>query len=93
MRPQKHAWQSPLPRGYQARPVAGHRSVFATAAMLHLAAASPGLRDANESSYHQLLADILIEPHVIADGMMTVPQSPGLGVEVDRAKVERFALA
>jgi L-alanine-DL-glutamate epimerase-like enolase superfamily enzyme len=65
---------------------------LATAAMLHLAAASPGLRGANESAYHQLHADILVEPLAIADGMMTVPQSPGLGVEVDRTKVEQFAV-
>ena len=64
----------------------------ATAAMLHLAAASPGLRGANESAYHQLLADVLTEPLTITDGMMTVPQSPGLGVEVDRSKVDRLAV-
>jgi glucarate dehydratase len=64
-----------------------------TAAMLHLAAATPGLTAAHESSYHCLSGDVLIEPLTISEGMMTVPQCAGLGVEVDRAKIERYALA
>jgi L-alanine-DL-glutamate epimerase-like enolase superfamily enzyme len=65
---------------------------IATAAMLHLAAATPPLSDANESAYHQLQDDVLAEPLEIADGMMTVPQGPGLGIEVDRAKIERYSV-
>ncbi len=30
------------------------------------------------------------EPLELVDGMITVPQGPGLGVEVDRAKLERY---
>ena len=63
---------------------------IATAAMLHLAAAPPGLSAANESAYHQLANDVLAEPLEVAGGMMTVPEGPGLGVEVDRGKVDRF---
>jgi glucarate dehydratase len=66
---------------------------LATAAMLHLAAATPGLTAAHESSYHRLAGDVLAEPLMISDGMMTVPQCAGLGVEVDRGKIEQFALA
>jgi L-alanine-DL-glutamate epimerase-like enolase superfamily enzyme len=62
----------------------------ATAAMLHLAAATPGLTAANESAYFQLANDVLTEPLELAGGMMTVPQGPGLGVEVDRSKIDRF---
>ncbi len=62
----------------------------ATAAMLQLAASTPAFSTANESVYHELQDDVLSEPLEIADGMMPVPQSPGLGVEVDRAKVERY---
>ncbi len=62
----------------------------ATAAMLHLAAATPGLSAANESAYHQLVDDVLAEPLELSGGMMTVPEGPGLGVEVDRGKVDRF---
>ena len=64
----------------------------ATAAMLHLAAATPGLSAANESAYHQLANDVLAEPLELTGGMMTVPEGPGLGVEVDRGKVDRFLL-
>ncbi len=63
---------------------------IATAAMLHLAAATPGLSAANESAYHQLANDVLAQPLELAGGMMTVPEGPGLGVEVDRGKVDRF---
>jgi L-alanine-DL-glutamate epimerase-like enolase superfamily enzyme len=66
---------------------------IATAAMLHLAAATPSLRAANETAYHQLQDDVLAEPLEIVGGMMSVPQSAGLGIEVDRAKVERYAVA
>lgn len=59
------------------------------AAMLHLAAALPALACPNECAHYQLRDDVLAEPLEIADGMATVPQGPGLGVEVDRAKVEK----
>ncbi len=61
-----------------------------TAAMLHLAAATPAFSGCNESAYPQLRDDVLAEPLEIIDGMIAVPQTPGLGVEVDRAKVERY---
>jgi L-alanine-DL-glutamate epimerase-like enolase superfamily enzyme len=63
-----------------------------TAAMLHLAAAMPALAGANESAYPQLPDDILAEPLEIMHGMMSVPRGAGLGVEVERAKVERHAV-
>jgi L-alanine-DL-glutamate epimerase-like enolase superfamily enzyme len=63
---------------------------IATAAMLHLAAATPGLSAANESAYHELSNDVITEPLEMFGGMMTVPEGPGLGVEVDRAKLDRF---
>jgi L-alanine-DL-glutamate epimerase-like enolase superfamily enzyme len=65
---------------------------IATAAMLHLAAATPVFAEANECAYHELHEDVLVEPLQITGGMMTVPQGPGLGVEVDRAKVEKYAV-
>ena len=66
---------------------------LATAAMLHLASAMPGLTAAHESSYHHLSGDVLTEPLMVTDGMMTVPQCAGLGVDVDRAKVEQYSIA
>ena len=64
----------------------------AAAALLHIAAATPILSGCNESAYHQLQDDVLAEPLLIESGMMTVPQAPGLGVEVDRAKIERYGV-
>ena len=63
---------------------------IATAAMLQLAASAPAFSSSNECAYHQLRDDVVADPLEIVDGMIGVPQSPGLGVEVDRAKVERY---
>ncbi len=63
---------------------------IATAAMLQLAASAPAFSSSNECAYHQLQDDVLADPLEIVDGMIGVPQAPGLGIEVDRAKVERY---
>ena len=34
--------------------------------------------------------DILTERLRVVDGMLVVPSAPGLGVEVDRDKIERY---
>jgi L-alanine-DL-glutamate epimerase-like enolase superfamily enzyme len=72
-------------------PVLGRRASagIATAAMLHLAAALPALATANEIATGQLRDSVLADSLVVADGMMPVPESHGLGVRVDRAKVEQ----
>jgi len=61
-----------------------------TAAMLHLAAATPALAIGNECCSHDLDDDVLAEPFSPEGGMLSVPQGPGLGIEVDRAKIERY---
>ena len=66
---------------------------IASAAMLHLAAAVSAFSSGNEIASRQLRDTVLAEPLEIVDGMMAVPQSPGLGVEVDRAKVEKYQVA
>ena len=63
------------------------------AAMLQLAASTPAFSGCNECAYHQLQDDVLCTPLEILDGMITVPLAPGLGVEVDRAKVERYQVS
>jgi len=63
---------------------------IATAAMLQLAAALPVLDGCNECAYPQLQDDILTEPLELVDGLLTVPQLPGLGIAVDRAKLEHY---
>jgi L-alanine-DL-glutamate epimerase-like enolase superfamily enzyme len=72
-------------------PVLGGRTSLgvAAAAMLHLAAAIPAFSTANEIAAHQPRDSVLTDSFEIADGMMLVPQSHGLGIEVDRVKVEQ----
>lgn len=76
-------------------PVLGSRPSLgiATAAMLHLAAALPAIATSNDITPGHLRDTVLTDPLEITDGMMTVPQSRGLGVEVDRGKVERYQVA
>ncbi len=69
-----------------------HSLGIATAAVLQLAAATPAFSGASECCYHALQDDLLVERLEIIDGMITVPHGPGLGVDVDRAKLERYAV-
>ncbi len=69
--------------------LAGEPSVgIATAAMLQLAAATPAYSGCNETAGHQVHDEVLAEPLECVDGMMAVPQGPGLGMEVDRTKLD-----
>jgi glucarate dehydratase len=61
-----------------------------TAAMLHLAAASPNMKYAIDSHYHDQTDDIITKPFVYRDGCFEVPNGHGLGVEVDWDKVARY---
>jgi len=79
--------------GMQAAFDAGARLGVATAAMLQVAGSVPVFAHANESGYHKLRDDVLAEPLEVSDGMTSVPQGVGLGVTVDRAKIERFQIA
>ncbi len=73
-------------------PILGRRASvgIATAAMLHLAAAMPSLATAHEIVSGQLRDTVLADSFEVIDGMMPVPESHGLGVRVDRAKVEQY---
>jgi len=64
-----------------------------TAAMLHLATATPNFPLANDCTYYGLTDDILTERLEIRSGRMRVPEQPGLGVQVDLAKVRQYQLA
>jgi len=75
-----------LPTSLGTRPALG----IATAAMTQLAAATPHFASANESVYPQLADDVLGEPLTLVDGMIIVPQAAGLGIDVDRTKIERY---
>jgi L-alanine-DL-glutamate epimerase-like enolase superfamily enzyme len=61
-----------------------------TAAMLHLAASTPNFPLANDCTYYGLVDDIITAPFTIERGTMAVPEAPGLGIEVDLAKVRKY---
>lgn len=59
------------------------------AAAVQLAAATPAFSHCNQSPHQTLQDNLLAEPLELLDGMLAVPQTPGLGVQVDRAGLER----
>ena len=63
------------------------------AAVAHLAAAWPGpllVGDFQTGSVDMIAEDILETPVKVVDGVVRVPQGPGLGITLDADKVERF---
>ena len=64
-----------------------------TAAMLHLVASTPSFSLANDCTYYGLEDDVITEPFQIDRGSMKPPMGPGLGIEVDPAKVRRYQVA
>src|SRR5262245_32429543 len=62
------------------------------ATMLHLGAALPNLSFAADAHYHHLLDDIIVGGKMkYVDGEIAVPKGPGLGVEVDREAMAKYA--
>jgi L-alanine-DL-glutamate epimerase-like enolase superfamily enzyme len=68
----------------------GHDLGAKTAAMAHLVASIRGFRYASDTTIHSLEADLLVEPLRIVQGSVEVPHGPGLGIEVDRAQLQRY---
>lgn len=68
----------------------GHDLGPKTAAMLHVAASTPAYSLANDTTYYGLVEDILTEPFRIEAGTIAVPERPGLGIEVDIGKLEKY---
>lgn len=62
----------------------------AAAALLQVAASTPAFSTSSELSFHELRGDVLAERIETVDGMMATPEGPGLGVEISRAKIERY---
>jgi len=62
-----------------------------TAGLLHLAAALPAVDWGTGFSTQYLVDDILKTPFDFTGGHVSVPQGPGLGIEVDEAKLRRYA--
>lgn len=65
-------------------------SGIAAAAMLHLAAAVPAVDWGVSLSSQYLADDVVRVPLVIANGHADVPAGPGLGIDVDEARVRRY---
>jgi o-succinylbenzoate synthase len=58
---------------------------------LHLVAALPQVSQACGLGTLGLLEDdLLLDPPMVSAGMMSVPQGPGLGVQIDRIALERW---
>ncbi|MGI5354323.1 enolase C-terminal domain-like protein [Streptomyces sp. CA-252508] len=57
------------------------------AAMTHVAATVPRLDHACDSHYPWQTEDVITTRHVFRDGRLTVPDAPGLGVELDRGRL------
>ncbi len=66
---------------------------IATAAQLHLAAATPNCELAGDQAGPWLRqADLLKTPFSVQDGHISLPPGPGLGIEVDEAELEQFTI-
>ena len=65
-------------------------SSIGTAAAVHLACAVPNVHWGVSLTNMYLAEDIVRRPIAIADGKVSLPDGPGLGVEVDEAAVARF---
>ena len=61
------------------------------ATMLHLGAVLPNLGYAADAHYHHLADDLIVGgPLRYEGGAIRVPDTPGLGVELDREKLRRY---
>jgi len=65
-------------------------SSISSAAALHLACVVPKVDWGVSLTHFYLAEDIVRRPLALKDGMVALPEGPGLGVEVDEAAVERF---
>jgi glucarate dehydratase len=64
-----------------------------TAARLQLAAASPSIAYAIDTHHPaEHVDDLIAEPLVPSGGVFAVPSGPGLGVELDREALSRYAM-
>lgn len=63
----------------------------AAAAVFQLSAATPAFSNGNECPIRDLFETALAGPWELGDGMVHVPNAPGLGVEVDPLRLEEIA--
>jgi L-alanine-DL-glutamate epimerase-like enolase superfamily enzyme len=60
------------------------------AAMVHTVASTPTIDLPPDTVYYSMADYLVVDPFDPTDGHLTVPDDPGLGVEVDEAKVEAY---
>jgi glucarate dehydratase len=65
---------------------------FSQAAYIHLAVSIPNLSISIDSERAYLSDDVVTTPPVLAQGAFALPTGPGLGVEPDFAKIERYGV-
>ena len=66
-------------------------SGIASAAVLQLAAALPSLDWGVSLTSQYLAEDVLVQPLRFENGEALIPSGPGLGIDVDEARVRRFS--
>ena len=65
-----------------------------TLAALQILATIPNITDGNQVMHNLLAEDIVIDGLLtFNEGKIVVPERPGLGIELDRDRVEKFAQA
>jgi len=65
---------------------------LATIAKVHFIASSTNFPMRNDSILESMADDILAEPIKFEEGSLAVPEGPGLGVEVDESKLEKYSV-
>ena len=61
-----------------------------TAAILHAVHGIPGFSLPPDTVYYSWEDDVIQNPFQISNGYMTIPDEPGLGITIDRDKVEKY---
>jgi len=64
----------------------------ANAGLLHLVASTPAFSTTNQNSAHHLekSGDVITKPFKTIEGCINVPEEPGLGVEIDKEKLDQY---
>ena len=65
---------------------------IATVANLHLASALPEVDYPNDAGLHFLSDDVLAGRQEVRNGAMALPAGPGIGVSLDRGKLDKLAV-
>ncbi len=67
-------------------------SSIAAASLLHTGAVLPNLDWGISITNHYLAEDIVTNPLLAEDGMISISRTPGLGVDIDESQVKKFTI-